>query len=364
MVLTRRAYKSIIRWLPNEILAEVIRYSASDSYRDLLALCRTSRLINGLAISILYRNICLTTLSATQKLFATLRKHAAASPRAHLVRRLKIASGENDDDLQLSDDLIDDLAAVFPSFRHLRSLELLVHAPLDALLSDLHFPELVLLRSSVAPSFSAALRSFINRHPTLTSLELFRSRGNLPMHGTLMPDLGTLTLPYLTNYSGPGCFASGLIVETKSLQTLTVTWYTDDPSLAPALAALGACTSPTTATSALGTFCDSVSELEMLRCIVQSMPHVAVVQLYRIITAADRFSQDAVREIAAILRRFSALYVLKFLDSGADPDHAQWLSTDRRIVKSWGKASPTLFMIELHGRVWKRTDNIWVVQLL
>jgi hypothetical protein len=157
-------------------------------------------------------------------------------------------------------------------------------------LLDSHFPDLLDFKSNVDPSFSEALQSFINRHPTLISLELFRSSANIPIHGSPMSNFGPMSLPRLTNYSGPGCYASGLVVDTKSLRTLTVTWYADDPSMAPVLAALGAGTNPIEGHLALGVFSDTVSELTVLRCVTESMPHVTIVQLYKIITTADRFS--------------------------------------------------------------------------
>ncbi|KAF7344993.1 hypothetical protein MVEN_01662100 [Mycena venus] len=70
--------------------------------------------------------------------------------------------------------------------------------------------------------------SFINRHTTLTSLDLFRSR--------VITDLETLSLPHLKTYSGTGRYASGLVVTCKSLETITVTWQTDDSSISRRLA--------------------------------------------------------------------------------------------------------------------------------
>jgi hypothetical protein len=191
---------------------------------------------------------------------------------------------------ELASELVDEFTSVFLDFRQLEHLELFVRAPVARLLLDSHFPDLLDFKSNVDPSFSEALRSFINRHPTLISLELFRSSTNIPIHGSPMSNFGPMSLPCLTNYSGPGCYASGLVVDTKSLRTPTVTWYADDPSLAPALAALGAGTNPIGGHLALDIFSGTVSELIVLRCVTESMPHVAIVQLYKIITTADRFS--------------------------------------------------------------------------
>jgi hypothetical protein len=52
MVLTRRAYKSISRWLPNEVISETIQAAPQS---DQIALCRTSKLFHALGIPVLYR---------------------------------------------------------------------------------------------------------------------------------------------------------------------------------------------------------------------------------------------------------------------------------------------------------------------
>ncbi|KAJ7100492.1 hypothetical protein C8R44DRAFT_946970 [Mycena epipterygia] len=67
MVLTRRAYKAISRWLPNEVITEIIQAA---SQKDRAALCRTSKLFYGLSVPVLYRvvdietHVCLLSFSA------------------------------------------------------------------------------------------------------------------------------------------------------------------------------------------------------------------------------------------------------------------------------------------------------------
>ncbi|KAJ7436859.1 hypothetical protein B0H11DRAFT_2255765 [Mycena galericulata] len=366
--LTRRASKCIIRWLPNETLAEIIQYL--DAYRDLRALCMTSRLINALATPFLYRNLTLTTASMVSGCFLTLRDSSKA--KAGFVRELSIASaGEGNDDahLTLPPSVIDVIITVSQELCQLQYLELFVYPAIAPLLHSAHFPTLRRFTSSVAPEYSAALQAFINRHQTLTCLELFRTLGDNPTDpATSVPNL-SLRLPNLLHYCGPGSLAAALVADidadadTEELETVTVTWYADDPMEEPALASLGRARA--TPILAVVAFCDGLSEAALLRCTAQHIPRIAILQLHKISTPATRFSAHEAHEIAQILTQFPELCVLKFLDFERDDarDSVQSLETevetDRSIVRAWGNACRALVYIGLHGRAWtwKRTEK-------
>ncbi|KAJ7674037.1 hypothetical protein DFH06DRAFT_753317 [Mycena polygramma] len=322
MVLTRRASKCILRWLPNEVLGEVIQYLESkSSYRDLLALCRTSRLVHGLATPILYRSIRVHKPSAAHACFSTLRSHTS-SRRAHLVRGLTLGDQESDDDCELSAHFIAEFTPIFQNLCHLQHLELFVVGQLTPLLHETHFPELVDLKSSVGESFSAALQSFINRHPTLVTLDLFRNNN---FH---LPEFGPVSLPHLTRYSGPACLVSGLVIANKCLDTLIVSLLANDPDVAP-FAALGDSMVPTTPGSTkptLGLISNSIAEHELLRYAAEGMSHIVVVE---IITAVDGLSEESIRAVACTLSQFSGLR--------------------------------ELCCIELFGFLWVRIDSRWIL---
>ncbi|KAJ7124056.1 hypothetical protein C8R43DRAFT_1031206 [Mycena crocata] len=359
-VLTRRAYKSIARWLPNEIISETIQHLTL--YPDLLALCLTSRLFNGLATPVLYRNINLSTPAAINACFTTLKCHSQS--RSHCVRQLTIShseDGEFDDNLELSPHLIAEMVPIFQDLRCLQHLELFVHSPIAPLLRNAHFPELLCFKTGVDPLFSTALCPFINRHPTLTSLELFRSSACLPNIGSPVPQLGTLSCPNLTLFNGPGCHAAGLVVANQSLTTLTVVWHSDDPSVAPALAALAAAV-PKDSPIGFNAFCGrDVSQSDVLQAVVEGLPHIAVLYLMGT-SPGQRISPATVCDFGQIFKAFPALYVLKLGDLGGPTVYEESLEEDRRIVKSWGKACRSLWSISLHGHEWSRAaTGSWVI---
>ncbi|KAJ7646113.1 hypothetical protein DFH06DRAFT_1333040 [Mycena polygramma] len=342
-------HKSVLGRLPNEILSEVIFYLDSDSYLgNLLALCSTSHLFHNIATRILYKRIRLNTLSDIHACFSILRTYAGVPQKANFVGRLKITDfkkGAYRHDLAISENLIRELTPVFHSLRHLRRLVLFVDAPLNPLLRDLHLFELVIFKSSVSPSFSAALRSFTNRHPTITSLELSQNTADRRTHQSI-PDFGRISLPHLREYTGPVSYVSGLVAVNKSVRIIIVTWRANDPH-GPRV-------------------CGTGRLLDSRDCNpCPRMHHIAVLSC--VLGDADRFSQHTIDEITHILAQFSALYVLKFVHLAASVadvgENTQWLEHDLEIVQSWDETSPTLCEITLHGRVWKRAQKVWVLQL-
>ncbi|KAJ7777164.1 hypothetical protein B0H16DRAFT_1712208 [Mycena metata] len=83
MVLTRRAYKSIARWLPNEVITEIIQAAPP---RDQASLCRTTKLFEGLGVPILYRvvNLQVEDAESIEAFCSTIASHT--SKFAKLVR--------------------------------------------------------------------------------------------------------------------------------------------------------------------------------------------------------------------------------------------------------------------------------------
>ncbi|KAJ7685959.1 hypothetical protein B0H17DRAFT_1137296 [Mycena rosella] len=119
-------------------------------------------------------------------------------------------------------------------------------------------------------------------------------------------------------------------------------------------------TGSTLATSALAVsvFCDINPEPTVLCCVAQRIPHVVILQLYKIITPLRRFSSARhVRCVSpafpgitpkTLLAHFGALRVVKFFDFSPDEreeaPEEELLEEDRRItaMPSDGKVRPLL----------------------
>ena len=85
MVLTRRAAKSILTWLPNEIIAEIIRNLPTG---DQAALSLASKLFNALVTRSLYRTIILNSVFQAKACCLTLTNNPA---KAASIRTFNVA---------------------------------------------------------------------------------------------------------------------------------------------------------------------------------------------------------------------------------------------------------------------------------
>jgi hypothetical protein len=98
MVLTRRAAKankSIIRWLPNEILTSVM---LDVSRPGLIALCMTSRLMRNIAMALLYRTVSLSNVRQIKAFLRTMKQRSSLSlPLSRHIRRFSITDDEKPD---------------------------------------------------------------------------------------------------------------------------------------------------------------------------------------------------------------------------------------------------------------------------
>jgi hypothetical protein len=85
-VLTRRAAtasKSIIRWLPNEILTAAM---CNCPTADLAAFCKTSRLLRNIATPLLYRDVTISEISQIKAFVRTMQQRSSSSLSRHIRR--------------------------------------------------------------------------------------------------------------------------------------------------------------------------------------------------------------------------------------------------------------------------------------
>ncbi|KAJ7490831.1 hypothetical protein FB451DRAFT_626275 [Mycena latifolia] len=212
MVLTRRASKAIARWLPTEIMTEIVQASPPS---DQASLCRVSKLFNGLGRPVLYRVVDLQSYAPTAAFCAAVLSNTAL---AELVRSYTVtAVFRGDIETRLSRQLVDSAKALL----RLQSLSIDI-----ALLEDRHLQELLrwtfphLVQCGLGTRerrWSSAERgdtlfSFLLRHPALTSLHIKAS-----VELEVWPSTSTRTpLPHLQRLRCPArvvqsVAASGLV---------------------------------------------------------------------------------------------------------------------------------------------------------
>ncbi|KAJ7336907.1 hypothetical protein DFH08DRAFT_1082933 [Mycena albidolilacea] len=349
MVLTRRAAKaskSIIRWLPNEILGTVM---VDASRLDLVALCKTSRLMRNIATPLLYRAVFLATIPQINLFLRTMKQRPNSSPSlCRYVRRFSIAYYAEEHDSKPSPALLKAIHAVLIQFCHLEFLDfLLTNIEFTDMLRHAYFPNLAKFLYTVQHETAALLPAFLNRHATITHLTLTRD-GPL---GHLNPIL----LPNLTEYNGPSSLVSSFSVDSRPITSALLIWYRDDLDIATPLVQLGRIASPPTI-NGIST-CEDLKAATILAGVATHLPHVKTFRCGRSHTAA-RISQEDTLEIATHLKKLASLSTMVLL--GADDHSAPTLIDDRETVVLWGKACESLRSIVLHGREWKLTAGIWL----
>ncbi|KAJ7691365.1 hypothetical protein B0H17DRAFT_1201212 [Mycena rosella] len=302
---------------------------------DLVALCKTSRLLNDLATVLLYRKINIYSLDAVEGFVSTMETYPN---RSRHIRALRIAKY----DLQFSAAFVTQLNSTISQFCYLESLELLSERAHPELLRDAHFPNLSTLRYHAHPHISA----FLNRHPTITCLGLERE--------IILEPLDPIHLPNLRVYSGPNSFIPSLMLNNKSLEITHILWYPDDLDVETALTALGRIAS---SGHYLVSKSDNIDEAAFLGSMAITVPDCFLVRFRRVFTLSGRIFTERALEIAQHLNKFTMLTRLEFLNF--DDDGHRQVELDLQIVKSWGEACKTLVEVQLHGQCWKRMEKEW-----
>ncbi|KAF7351690.1 hypothetical protein MSAN_01601900 [Mycena sanguinolenta] len=349
MVLTRlaaRAHKSIVRWLPNEILTMVMSYLLQ---HELVVLCRTSRLFRNLATPMVYRSVTLSTRPQIQFLVRTMTQRSGPS-LSNYVREFCIT----DEEFELTPALIKCIPTVLFKFTRLEALGLLRTDAIECtdMLRDAYFPNLSSFQYTLQHQTASLIPPFLNRHPTISDLGL--------IHGPDPIDqMDVISLPNLTTYSGPGTIACSFGSDTNQIMVACLFWYPDDLDVDGPLLHLNRISS----SSLLGIMTMSVSDhpdrLKVLQRQAAHLPHLVVVQFWRLIGVCARISREDALKIATCLKQFTSLTVLE-LDNpeqhnGVNVD----INHDRELILLWSRSCKSLSEISLNGRVWTLEHDRW-----
>ncbi|KAJ7290303.1 hypothetical protein C8J57DRAFT_339999 [Mycena rebaudengoi] len=199
MVLTRRAYKDISRWLPNEVILEIID---GLTVGDWLSLCGVSKLFHGLCIPFVYRSVKLETWATILSFCSVIVGNPAHAPlvRSFVVSRptdLWTQYFEEELDALLPEALI-----IMVNLNHFSICESVWENNTN-FLRHYTFPLLVscYIHSTFKLGCPDMISSFLNRHPTLKVVRI--STSFLFRPSVLTP---SITLPNITYYEGPSAW--------------------------------------------------------------------------------------------------------------------------------------------------------------
>ncbi|KAK7000782.1 hypothetical protein R3P38DRAFT_3357587 [Favolaschia claudopus] len=324
MVITRRAFKisrSIIAWLPNEVLFFIIAYAA---HPELLSLCLTSGNIHAFPVP--WWCTSPPALSHVQKFFVK-------------------------QDLKLAEAHVTQITRVVLLMTSLKHLLLYLAEPIEfhQLLQDGVFPNLVTFRYIVQPNTASAFIGFLHRHPTINNLT-FASEESIQF-----PRRADST--YLKIYEGPNWGLS--LFDVSGLTSVSLMWYSDGVDIdcclsqlteAKDLECIVILTSTTTPT-----------EAEILAGISRHAPHVKVLRLRSLVAKQVGLSLEQAVEIQGHLHKFSALSTIEL--PAVDYNTEFRLDHDMQALKLWQDACKTISSATLtrpeDSIIWQSVNGEW-----
>ncbi|KAF8149211.1 hypothetical protein K438DRAFT_1779404 [Mycena galopus ATCC 62051] len=345
MVLTRRASraeKSIVRWLPNEVIAEVM---SELSRGDLATFCRTSRLLHNIATPLLYRAVSFSKLAQLKAFLRTMKVQSRSTSLAPHVRQFFCSALEEFGDVNLTR-FVKAITSVLLEFVNLELLDLLFTRDIDLpdLLQHGFFPNLSTFRCIIGSS--ASLPAFLNRHSRIT-------HATLPRLGRV-DKLDSIHLPNLKNYEGCASFVPFINFEETSLLCASLSWLPDNLDIDTPLLRLGTMGS----LSRLDLLSPSyvLKEAALLQSTATHIPHLHMLRLDTIMEIEPLSRQDTL-EISVCLESLTSLFCLALCGPRDALEHDP--DSDLETITLWGRACDTLSIIKFNGTPWIRMGGQW-----
>ncbi|KAJ7619580.1 hypothetical protein FB45DRAFT_931140 [Roridomyces roridus] len=336
-----RASLCITRWLPNEVLTEIIQHAHKS---DQATLCRVSKLFHALVLPILLQTVVLTTRDRGPEFLEAFCRAMLRNPaRADSVLSLTFVNGSRNE-VPAEDVLIESLELM----RRLERFFITDMRPDGVIsrLATLTFPNLLscLLRGVSTKIWNLHFAQFLRRHLTITHLRLGCTDSDRQDYG-LVPQ-GTL-LPRLQYYDG----ALGLLFAfpTHSLVAVRALWTPDTPSLVQRFSAL---TSPNlTSLQFQNFFAAQASSI-----IMHLSTHVPYCKNFKLHTYGPTISVIIANDICAYLPRFNRLaYLLFTSDTKDDIDNAPRLGA----FQAWANICPSLRGCCIGKIGWRKVGEEW-----
>ncbi|KAK7000201.1 hypothetical protein R3P38DRAFT_3057612 [Favolaschia claudopus] len=336
MVLTRgaaTAARSIIRWLPNEILSTVAQELPT---ADLRVLCLTSRLLRNIATPFLYRCVHLPTLSQLKCFLRTMKQRSGASLHSHVHQ---FYAPDKEGSGTYTPRLLKALTKMLCQLSNLHILYILFAYPaaFTELLEHGSFPRLTVFLYTVQHETATAVVSFLNRHTTITDLTLlFIERVDLP---------GPITMPQLVHMNIPNHCFSSFDLDGVSLEALSIVLLPFDADMTPTLPLFHAMSRLTRFT--LLSAVEHLDDATELHKIIAHLSHLQKIKISRVAGNLGSITWAGAVEIAVELGKFKSLWSVE-LDSVLDQ------SCDaHKVVNLWGDACELLIAVKFEERSWR-----------
>ncbi|KAJ6479982.1 hypothetical protein C8R47DRAFT_604321 [Mycena vitilis] len=348
MVLTRRASKSISRWLPNEVLSQIMEAVSSS---DLAALCRTCKLFHAIATPFLYRvvylrsedveNFCSTVLGDIPK-FAELVRSFTTDARpcqpligplvSKCVKTLTRIENISINGHYLQNARLDVMACTFP-----------------------HLSRCILsLKDNFCPSTKEEdmVASFLIRHPALKSVIITHSWSSEFWPSTLAC-IPLLDLQRIC--ASPRRIPSIL---ARNLHEVRLEWIDRDP-VEPVFSILG----PMTGTEnpfVYSHFCWGDQFAEIMDSISRHVPHAKTIHM-DVYALESWVREEIIVQVIESLPLFTGLrsFGIQSKGNSAGATSTMWGENDGITVRGLGDICSTLQMCRLNKNAWRKINGTW-----
>ncbi|KAJ7244098.1 hypothetical protein C8J57DRAFT_1365456 [Mycena rebaudengoi] len=335
-MLTCRAAKCILRFLPNELLTEIIANAAP---ADQVALCRVSKLFSRLVHRVLYRTI---TLALPRAVLLAL-----------LVKSFDISASKLNGTHIHPLDLISAALACTTNLETLNFIFARGASPFIECIDSRTFPALRCLVLRADLDAEPALLAFLHRHPLLGVLKLF---GPAEPFAALLSTIGMPCLLDLNYLKATAAVFPVLLATSGSSAPLYLTAAEIDWKLVgplDALPPLRALTAHSASLTKLVCFC-SGPNLDLIPLVAQNFPRLVVLKVHASSGLLSRaHDAETLTTIRTALAHLSTLCAFQYTDahfrfSIAHREH------DRATIASWATSCPALRQCTLNGHIWKR----------
>ncbi|KAJ7619643.1 hypothetical protein FB45DRAFT_1063000 [Roridomyces roridus] len=337
----KRALMCITRWLPNEILNEIIQNAPKS---DQATLCRVSELFHALVLPIVNQTVVLRTDNCSLQVLEAFCCAMIRNPaRADSVRSLTFMNG-SPNDVPAEDVLIKSLELM----RRLEHFSITDLRPVGVIsrLATLTFPNLLscTLPGVTTTTWNLHFAHFLSRHLTITHLCL----GCIDQQN-LDPAPQGILLPRLQYYSG--ALQLLFAFPMHSLVAVRALWSVRSPSLVKRFSTLSC---PNLTSFHIDNFFGGQAPA-ILTHLSTHMPHCENLKLH---TYGSGLSIEFVNDISVQLPRFERLAYLLFTAHESDPAGVD-SDIQRSAFRAWANICPTLRGCCLDDRGWRKVGGTW-----
>ncbi|KAK0477341.1 hypothetical protein IW261DRAFT_285789 [Armillaria novae-zelandiae] len=348
---------SIIKWLPNEVLSEIVRLSGP---RELAILLRVAKLFNEIGIPLLYRNVHLNIIQGILTAALSFKASVGRYPaRARMIKSIRIQALDlADAETKVFSDLMDDIQIITqtltPVILQLTNVQVFRmtcefhETAFVSLLEMASFPKMHTLTLAFSNFISAPfISAFVDRHPTLCNLSL--QCGSFTSDD--LPGLPVFHhIESLEHISAPFEYFIAAMPSARNLTSASIDFSVYEvPEIERTFAALaGSAVKDSVKTLACTTQRSYKPLMQYISALLPKIENLTIRSGHLL-----RFASFDELSKLKHLKRFMHLTI----DKDDDALRNAVDLVDDQLIHG---LSPTLSLLKLYGTTWSRTNDDWI----